>query len=449
MQGLAHMARTGHLIGIGVIAFGVVAGLSWWVERDVKRSFFSGTIAMTATYLGGLVARSESLALPESSAPSTPSSLPLSDAIGTPLLQSDEVAVFWDYENVKVAAQGVKAPLAESLVSYSEKKGHPRFKMVYANWRRERETLVQALYSLGFEPIHVSTGKENSVDIKLTVDCLNTAHHYPEIQQFIIVTADRDFVPLVSALRTLRKRVTLIGRTETASEQLLLSADEFIDLEKLSADDTYITLKDQPKPKQIVDYKDAIACLIESINQARDQGKSTRFGPIDLLMRANPNSAYEGFQSIRHQGEAFSNFSAFIAQAEADNLVKVQTMGGFKELFLPNEDPEAESEFSGEGSEQINRAQWSIILDQIHESFKDGQPGPTYGRFLVIFKYVREAKKDGRLDLTNAQLKQALSRFVDTGILVEQANGTYRLAPDVGDRREDYLSQLEERSPQR
>lgn len=431
------MAREKLLLGFGVVVFGLVAGVSWGMDRDIRRSLLSGTVALASTYAGGMIVQGDREVTSGVIAPPAAADPP------TRPPASDEVAVFWDYENVKVAAQGVKAPLAESLISYSESKGHPRFKMVYANWRRERETLVQALYSLGFEPIHVSTGKENSVDIKLTVDCLNTAHHYPEIQQFIIVTADRDFVPLVTALRTLRKRVTLIGRTETASEQLLLSANEFIDLEKLSADGAYPTLDETPEPPSLIAYTDAIACLTESISQARDQGKSTRFGPTDLLMRANSRFSYSGFQSIRQeQGESFSNFSAFIAKAEAEGIVKVHTLGGFKELFLPNEDPETESEFSGDLPGDLDRHHWAIILEQVCLSFQDGQPGPTYGRFLVIFKYVRQAKKDERLNLTNGQLKQALSRLVETGILVEQANGTYQLVSDLDTQREFYIDQL-------
>ncbi len=395
---------------------------------------------MSAAYAGGLVAQTQSQA---ESASLPPTALPIPTALPAPEA-SDEIAVFWDYENVKVAARGVKAPLAESLVNYSENKGHTRFKMVYANWRREREPLVQALYSLGFEPIHVSTGKENSVDIKLTVDCLNTAHHYPNIEQFIIVTADRDFVPLVNALRTLRKRVTLIGRTETASEQLLLSADEFIDLENLSADSRYVAAKDKLSASvgQDISYPNAIACLTQSIDEARSQGKSTRFGSIDLLMRANPEFAYSGFQSIRHESMSFDNFSAFIAKAEADGQVTVQTLREFKELFLPDEDPEVESEFSGDSPGEFDRDKWLIVLEQVYKSFQEVEPGRNYGRFLTIFSYVRQAKKDGRLDLTNAQLKQALSRYVDIGVLIKQEDGTYCLAVDLEARRDEYVDQL-------
>ncbi|MFX1569004.1 MAG: hypothetical protein ACFFCV_11635, partial [Promethearchaeota archaeon] len=46
----------------------------------------------------------------------------------------DEVAIFWDYENVRVVAKGTNVPLAEALIKYSESLGHPRVKKVYSDW---------------------------------------------------------------------------------------------------------------------------------------------------------------------------------------------------------------------------------------------------------------------------------------------------------------------------
>ncbi len=429
------MAKKWMLLGLGSIVFGIVFALSWLSERNVRRATMTGTTALAATYAG-------TLAGIQSTEHSQRLSSIKSRSLSNP--NSGEIAVFWDYENVKVAAQGAKAPLAESLVNYAQTRGHPRIKMVYSNWRRERDILVQVLYSLGFETIHVSTGKENSVDIKLTVDCLNAAHQYPEIQQFILVTADRDFVPLVNALKTLQKNVTLIGRAATASEQLLLSADEFIDIEKLSVETSYASSTEaQPQAPPTISYHEALMCLTESISQARDQGKSTRFASIDLLMRSNPQFAYEGVLSIRKDnGETFVNFSAFITEANLEGVVKIQTLEGFKELFLPDEDPEAESEFGTQVYEELGREQWQIILSQVRQGFQDGQPGPMYGRFLVLFAYVRQAKKDGRLQLTNTQLQQALSRLVDFGILVKQPDTTYRLVKDLDTREEEYVREL-------
>lgn len=437
------MAKKWMLLGVGPIVFGITFALSWLSERDIRRATVTSTAALAATYAGTLAAIQDPGHAGLSDTSSARSSTLPSSGLHSGS-SSGEIAVFWDYENVKVAAQGAKAPLAESLVNYAQTQGHPRIKMVYSNWRRERDILVQVLYSLGFETIHVSTGKENSVDIKLTVDCLNAAYQYPDIHQFILVTADRDFVPLVNALKTLRKKVTLIGRAATASEQLLLSADEFIDIEKLSVEIDYANIKEtQPEMPQSISYQEALICLTESITQARNQGKSTRFASIDLLMRSDPQFSYEGVLSIRKDNdETFSNFSAFILEAEADGVVKVQTLEGFKELFLPDEDPEAESEFGTPIYEELEREQWQLILNQVRQGFQDGQPGPLYGRFLVLFAYVRQAKKDGRLQLTNTQLQQSLSRLVDFGILVKQPDTTYRLVKDLDTREEEYISEL-------
>ncbi|WP_299491911.1 NYN domain-containing protein [Acaryochloris sp. IP29b_bin.137] len=440
---MVQISKQGLILGLGPLAFAIAFGITYLSDRDARRASVTGLAVLSATYATGLMTAEDrrlqvALASTPQVVPSTPVTLP------EPTPKSvGEVAVFWDYENVKIAAQGIQAPLAESLVDYSQSQGHPRLKIVYSNWRREKESLVQALYSLGFEPIHVSTGKENAVDVKLTVDCLNTAYQYPAVEHFIIVTGDRDFVPLVNALKTLEKRVTLIGRAEVASNQLLLSADEFIDLEKLDTSDSEETAPTR-RLSPTISYEDAVACLLAAINLARDQGKSTRFGAIDRLMRANIQYTYAGVASItRTDAAPFTNFSAFVDAAAHTGQVQIKTLEGFKELFLPEEDPEAESEFSSRDSGPLTREQWQIILDQVQTAFRDTDPEHnSYGRFMSLFFYVRMAKKDGRLPHSNERLKQSLSRLVDQGILIEQANRSFRMAETGEGKAETWLNQL-------
>lgn len=445
---MVQLSKQGLILGLGPLAFAIAFGVTYVSDRDVRRASVTGLAALSATYATGLIAtedRRRPAALAQVSPLPMPPQTNPSPVSTTPAPKSapGEVAVFWDYENVKIAAQGIQAPLAESLVDYSQSQGHTRLKIVYSNWRREKESLVQALYSLGFEPIHVSTGKENAVDVKLTVDCLNTAYQYPKVGHFIIVTGDRDFVPLVNALKTLEKRVTLIGRAEVASNQLLLSADEFIDLEKLDTEETEDTAPTE-RLTQTISYEDAVACLLAAINLARDQGKSTRFGAVDRLMRANVKYTYAGVASItRPDAASFTNFSAFVDAAAQAGQVQIKTLSGFKELFLPDEDPEAESEFSSQDSGPLTREQWKIILDQVQSAFQETDPEHnSYGRFMSLFFYVRLAKKDGRLPHSNERLKQSLSRLVDQGILREQANRSFRVAENWEDKVEVWLDQL-------
>lgn len=447
---MVQISKQGLILGLGPLAFAIAFGLAYLPERDARRASVTGLAALSATYATGLITTEEYRRIPDVgylppsvNSEAIPSVSPRSEPqSSTP--KSGEVAVFWDYENVKIAAQGLQAPLAESLVDYSQSQGHPRLKIVYSNWRREKESLVQALYSLGFEPIHVSTGKENAVDVKLTVDCLNTAYQYPHVHHFIIVTGDRDFVPLVNALKTLEKRVTLIGRAEVASSQLLLSADEFIDLEKLNVGDSEAPPPEALPPSHNISYDNAVECLLEAINFARNQGKSSRFGAIDRLMRANVNYSYQGVASIQQLGDRpFVNFSAFVDAAAAEGKVQIKTLEGFKELFLPDEDPETESEFSSQDSGPITREQWQIILAQVRKAFQETEPDHrSYGRFMSLFFYVRLAKKDGRLPHSNERLKQCLSRLVDEGILLEQANRSFRTIADWETNMDNYLERL-------
>ena len=350
------MARHWALLGLGPLAFSIAFGLSLLSERDFKQASFTGITALSAVYAGGLVATKQQ----NQAAFDAPCSPLQTDSAASKL---PEIAVFWDYENIRSASHGTKAPLAESLIAYSKSQGHPRLKRVYANWRREKSVRVaQALYGLGFETVHVSTGKQNSADIKLSVDCLTAATQHRTIEKFIIVTSDRDFVPLINTLKnTFKREVILVGNIDQASDQILLSADEFVDIKEL----------DFNRERDTVSYEEALDCLVNNINLAFDQRYSnTSFGTIDRLMRADPDYSYGGVYSIRKDNDStcrFRYFKDFIAAAEADGEVIVSED---KELFLPEYDssedeyPEDEYEYRLAQDQNLPQALSSIPQEE-------------------------------------------------------------------------------------
>lgn len=356
-----------------------------------------------------------------------------------------ESAVFWDYENVKVAMDyGLKAPLAESLTEYSVSLGNPRVKKVYSDWQREKKHLVQALYSLGFETVHVAMGKENSVDVKLAVDCIAAAYQYTSIQQFIIVAADRDYVPLINRLKMLGKKVTLIGWSAAASEHLLLSADEFIDMEELNSDDQSVDMDSEVASSQKISYENAVNYLIETINDARLKQKSTRIETIASLMRMNPQIPYQEISSIvKDDGTNFASFGAFVRAAEKEGKVKVETIEGFKEIFLPEEDPESESEFGSQDPNKLTQNEWLIIIEQVRQAMQKENPKQNkYGRFGLLIQYITRAKKDGRLSQSHRQIKFALIKLIDVGVLIEQPDKSYRLVEGLDRELQHFLHEL-------
>ncbi|MFX1536868.1 MAG: NYN domain-containing protein [Promethearchaeota archaeon] len=350
-------------------------------------------------------------------------------------MTDDEVAIFWDYENVSAMPRGINVPLAEALVAYAESLGHPRMKKVYSNWKPTSDTVIQALYSLGFETIQVSMGKSNSVDVKLTADCINTAHEILSIKQFIIVTGDKDYIPLVNALKERRKHDIIIGRSDVVSDHLMMSASGFVSLEELSK----LYIDQEP---EILDFEDSIKCLSKAIGSARGQGKSSRFEVIDALMRGDEEYNYKGASSVKKSdSEVFRSFSEFIAAVEEAGKIKTQTIEGFKELFLPEEDPNVESEFSPMLSEEITKEHWNIIFEQVERSFREGKP-PLYGRFLLILNYIRAAKKEGLLPYSNKTLRDALSKIVEVGALIRQPDESYRLIENYETTKDIFLNRL-------
>ena len=419
------------VIGVSCISF----GLSFLTTRDWKQALSTGLITLGTGSVVAIVTANQRRFVPPTLRPDRfyqphPRQVDASDMGLTPMVYqpignaaSDrtQVAVFWDYENVKVPAQGGSASLPEALIAYARSIGHPCLKIVYSNWQRQDNSSVQALYSLGFEPIHVSMGKANSVDVKLAVDCLDTAHREPAITQFIIVTGDKDFIPLVNVLKNLGRQVTIIGRTERVSEQLLLSADEFVPLRQLLADDVQ-----QPNPKgdvrSRISYEEAITCLLASIEAALEQGKSTRFETIGRLMR-DINSHYQGAAMVlKEDGTNFSSFSNFIAAVARDGKVLVQTTPeGFKELFLIEEDPQDESKFRPEVPTIMERDQWCILIREVEQAFQES-PGVLH--FVPLLKFITRAKMKGTLNLSHRSLRQALQRLIDVGLLLKQEDAS-------------------------
>lgn len=359
----------------------------------------------------------------------------------------DEVAIFWDYENVRVVAQGINVPLAEALITYSESLGHPRVKRVYSDWAGINKEIIQALYSLGFDAIQVSMGKPNSVDVKIAVDCLETVQLYPEINCFIIITGDKDFISLVNALKANRRKVIIIGDTHNVSEHLLLSADDFLSLEELSKmykarDFSKIaTPKQKEKP---IPFDTAVDWLIQIVKFAREQGKTTRRALVDSLMRSSQDFDYKGATMVQRpddKAKTFSSFSKFVIAAEEKGKIKTDIIEGFMEIFLPEEDPQVESELNPNLKGVIEEADWERILDIIIKAYTENENQVEH-KYVYLHNLLRSAKKDGLLTYSNRKLATALLELKEIGFLIPQSSSKFSLAEDYKEKYKVYIEKL-------
>ncbi len=139
------------------------------------------------------------------------------------------VAVLIDYENVGLDS-------IQYLLDQLSDMGRIIVKRAYADWSVERNKRDQLL-ELGIEAVHhfrSATSGKNSSDIRLAIDAIDLLHT-ADLDTFVFVSADSDFVPLVSKMRAAGKVVVGAGRRLAASATLVKSCDRYIYLDDAKA----------------------------------------------------------------------------------------------------------------------------------------------------------------------------------------------------------------------
>ena len=163
-----------------------------------------------------------------------------------------DVALFIDWENFKISlAGGNRVPNVSALKEEVSNHGRVVVAKAYADWVTRSPELKgasqfvndpPALYASGIEPVYVPTRLQlgnstnntrtqrvkNSVDVKMTADCIECAHSYPNIETFVVVSGDSDFIHVINALRTMGKKVIIIGVSWTTSRRLSALVDGLI-----------------------------------------------------------------------------------------------------------------------------------------------------------------------------------------------------------------------------
>jgi uncharacterized LabA/DUF88 family protein len=111
----------------------------------------------------------------------------------------------------------------------------------------------RALYLLGVEPVFVpSTMHRNTTDLQLAIDALELHEHRPELETVVIISGDRDYVPLVQALQQRGKDVVLIAFREHLSARLFefVETGDQLDAEQFLTDDARSLLQDDPHAEE-------------------------------------------------------------------------------------------------------------------------------------------------------------------------------------------------------
>jgi len=289
-----------------------------------------------------------------------------------------DVALFIDWENFKISlAVGNRTPNVSALKEEVSNHGRVVIAKAYADWVTRAPELRGAsqflndppsLYAAGIEPVFVPTrapspnatnangmrtGRiKNSVDVKMTADCIEIAHSYPNIGTFVLVSGDSDFIHVVNALRTMGKHVIVVGISWSTSRRLadqvdtLILYDVDVDPPETIAEPVEPSVQPaEPAPDRTsaADLNDVIRAIEEIIRDERKAGGN----PLLTSIKQRLVRRYPDFDEKKL---GYTGFKRLMARAAQNGNVRLITAGLVDWAIMADEDiPEGATEatFSG------------------------------------------------------------------------------------------------------
>lgn len=152
------------------------------------------------------------------------------------------VALFVDYENVcktliRQYKNVIRLGFFEKFRQWCENHGRRIVKIaVYCNfditdlYESHHQSLLQ---SYGVETIHTSNQGKNYADLKITIDVLNSMYTNNNIDEFILMSNDKDMTPLLNTLRLNKRRASIITTGEEYNNTLCEFADQHIEFDEI------------------------------------------------------------------------------------------------------------------------------------------------------------------------------------------------------------------------
>jgi len=154
------------------------------------------------------------------------STLPLSSS-------TNDVAILLDLDNLVIGAKQINLSFDINLVLEHIKKltnGRIVLRHSYGDWRQDQK-LMRDLATAGFitqSAIRLNNFSKNLADMQIVVDTMETLIDGHQYSTYVLMTGDRDFTPLVQALRKRGKQVIGMGVRHTTSQSFASLCDQYI-----------------------------------------------------------------------------------------------------------------------------------------------------------------------------------------------------------------------------
>ena len=336
-----------------------------------------------------------------------------------------DVALFIDWENIKSSLQtrGRGRPNLSALRDTAESFGRLVVSRAYADWQEGWHTDdPPALYSAGIDPVYVPTRKfasadgsdmvrrKNSVDIKLTAECLEVCHQFPNIDTFVLVSGDGDFVHLVNTLRPYGKHVVAIGVSWSTNARLSQVVDEFLYYDRDVAPDRPVAAAAPVPAAQAAELERAFRLVIEILHDSRLPGRGLlSWVKHEMIKRMR------GFDQSRF---GFAQFKQFMEGAERRGLLQIETHGLEDWAVLPDAPRDAPVEREAVTERMTIEAAGPESLVRLTRFAEDFSHKHDH----VAFNFFVDGMMDARVlpNLTRPQLVDLVNDAIRQKIFVRQ-----------------------------
>ncbi len=253
-----------------------------------------------------------------------------------------------------------------------------------------------ALYASGIEPVYVptrlplgspsamntrTTRVKNSVDVKMTADCIECAHTYPNIGTYVLVSGDSDFIHVINSLRAIGKRVIIIGVSWSTSRRLADQVDGLI----LYDIDVDPEIQQVPEPAPVTgrssragsanrqQLADVMRVIEEVVRSERQAGRTPLLTSLkQRIMRRVP-----GFDEKKL---GFSGFKKLMLRTAEEGNIKLVTVGLVDWVIRADETipeeamPESQP---AEGAIESVAAGEEVLPDTVTEEATEAAPETT------------------------------------------------------------------------
>jgi uncharacterized LabA/DUF88 family protein len=365
----------------------------------------------------------------------------------------EDLAIFIDWENIYIStvSEYNSKPNVSAILEKSREYGRIVSATAYADWTEgDFRQAPPTLYSNGITPKYISAryfpgGKAskrrtNSIDVMLAVECSDFLHNHPQVDTYVLVTGDGDFIPLVSLLRSRGKTVVVIGVSEATSYHLIESADHFISYASLLEEDRAARARDrEPKKKASDPYQE----LVKAVETLKKGGRPRVLGQVKQQMIVQLGSFDE-------RSSGFKKFKDFVVEAERRGLVNTVDQDLELQVYLPNEevpdlqesdlaseDPKEETpkkpaarangragrgDSNGRGADgPSERPDFDLLEDLTAYELKTvcgtvaslKQPAS----FVEIFSSIRELDERGELELSREEIGDVIQAMLEADFL--------------------------------